>query len=103
MITSIILIKTERTAINKVAEQLAAMDGISEAYSVSGKYDIVAIAMVPADEDLADLVTNHLLSIDAILQTETMLGFQAYSRHDLEAMFVLGIGDVIAAPTGKCG
>lgn len=91
MITSIILIKTKRTAINKVAEQLAAMDGISEAYSVSGKYDIVAIARVPSNDDLADLVTNRLLSIDAILQTETMLAFQAYSRHDLEAMFALGM------------
>lgn len=91
MVTSIILINAERTKINKVAEQLAEIEGISEAYSVSGKYDIVAIARVPTNEALAELVTNKLLGMDAILKTETMLAFQAYSRHDLEAMFAVGM------------
>ncbi len=90
MVTSIILITAERTKINEVAEQLAAIEGISEAYSVSGAYDIIAIARVPANEDLADLVTNKLHSIHAILRTETLLAFKAYSRHDLEAMFEIG-------------
>ena len=92
MVTSIILINVERTKINEVAEMLADIDGISEAYSVSGKYDIVAIARVPSNEDLAHLVTDKLLSIGAILKTETMLAFKAYSRHDLDAMFQIGIG-----------
>ncbi len=91
MVTSIILINVERTKINEVAERLAEIDGISEAYSVSGKYDIIALARVPSNEDLAHLVTNRLLAIDAILKTETMLAFKAYSRHDLEAMFAVGI------------
>jgi DNA-binding Lrp family transcriptional regulator len=91
MVTSIILINAERTKINKVAEQLAEIEGISEAYSVSGKYDIVAIARVPSNEALAQLVTNKLLGMDAILKTETMLAFQAYSRHDLDAMFAVGM------------
>jgi len=91
MVTSIILINAERTKINKVAEQLAEIEGISEAYSVSGQYDIVAIARVPSNEALAELVTNKLLGMDAILKTETMLAFQAYSRHDLEAMFAVGM------------
>ena len=34
MVTSIILINTERTKINEVAEQLAEMEGISEVYSL---------------------------------------------------------------------
>lgn len=91
MVTSVILINAERTKINELAEQLAGLEGISEAYSVSGKYDIIAIARVPSNEALADLVTNKLLAIDAILKTETMLAFKAYSRHDLEAMFEIGI------------
>lgn len=91
MVTSIILINAERTKINELAEQLAGLDGISETYSVSGKYDIIAIARVPSNEALADLVTNKLLAIDAIVRTETMLAFKAYSRHDLEAMFEIGI------------
>lgn len=91
MVTSIILMKVERSKINEVAGQLADMEGISEVYSVSGKYDLVAIARVPSNDALADLVTKKLLTIDSILQSETMLAFKAFSRHDLEAMFNVGM------------
>lgn len=91
MVTSIILINVERTKINEVAEQLAEMEGISEVYSVSGKYDLIVVARVKTNDDLATLVTKKLLTIDAILKSETMLAFKAFSRHDLEAMFNIGM------------
>ena len=91
MVTSIILINTERTKINDVAEKLAEMEGISEVYSVSGNYDLIAIARVSSNDELAILVTKKLLSIDAIVNSETMLAFKAYTRHDLEAMFSVGM------------
>lgn len=91
MVTSIILINAERNRINPVAEQLQAIAGISEVYSVSGKYDLVAIVRVKTNDDLADLVTRQMLAIDGIVKTETMLAFQAFSRHDLEAMFAVGM------------
>jgi len=90
MVTSIILINVERSRINETAEAMAAMDGISEVYSVSGNYDLVAIVRVQSNEELSELVTRKLLKISAILKTETMLAFKAYSRHDLEAMFSIG-------------
>jgi DNA-binding Lrp family transcriptional regulator len=93
MVTSIILIEVERTKINEVAAELAAMKGISEVYSVSGKYDLVAIARVSGNEELSDLVTNHLLKISSILKTETMLAFRAFSKYDLETMFSIGLED----------
>lgn len=91
MVTSIILINAERSKINEVAEQLAAMEGISEVYSVSGAYDLVAIARVPTNDDLANLVTKKMLALGAIVKSETMLAFKAYSRHDLETMFAIGM------------
>ena len=91
MVTSIILLNVERSKINEAAEKLAEMEGISEAYSVSGRYDIIAIARVKSNDDLADLVTNKLIKIESIIKTETMLSFRAYSRHDLESMFGIGM------------
>jgi DNA-binding Lrp family transcriptional regulator len=91
MVTSIILINAERTKINEVAEQIAGLDGISEVYSVSGNYDLIAIARVASNEELADLVTKKLLGINSILKSETMLAFKAFSRHDLETMFQIGM------------
>ncbi len=91
MITAIVLVNTERTRINEVAERLAEMDGISEVYSVSGKYDLIAIVRVPDNDALADLVTSKLLRIESIVKSETMLAFRAISRHDLETMFSIGM------------
>jgi DNA-binding Lrp family transcriptional regulator len=90
MVTSIILISVDRTKINETAQLLTAMPGISEVYSVSGEYDLVAIARGKANEDLSELVTNNLLKIDGILKTNTMLAFKTYSKHDLESMFSIG-------------
>lgn len=90
MVTSIILINVERSRINETAEELAAIEGVSEVYSVSGNYDLVAVVRVPSNEVLSELVTKKLLKLSAILKTETMLAFKAYSRHDLEAMFAIG-------------
>jgi DNA-binding Lrp family transcriptional regulator len=91
MVTSIVLINTVRTKINEVAEKLSGMEGISEVYSVSGNYDLVAIIRVPSNDDLANLVTKKMLSIESIVKTETMLAFQTFSRHDLESMFSIGM------------
>ncbi len=91
MVTSIILMSVERAKINEVAEQLEKIPGISEVYSVSGNYDLVAIVRVATNDDLANLVTTKMHAIQPILKTETMLAFKAYSRHDLEAMFSVGM------------
>lgn len=92
MVTAFILMQLERNAINDTAQQLQEISGISEVYSVSGKYDLVAIVRVPNNDDLADLVTRRMPALEGIRATETMLAFKAYSRHDLEAMFSLGMG-----------
>ena len=91
MVTSIILIHAERTKINTVAEKLVELVGVSEVYSVSGQYDLVAIIRVKTNDELADLVTSRMYAIEGIVKTETMLAFKAYSQHDLESMFALGM------------
>ncbi|WP_111637212.1 MULTISPECIES: Lrp/AsnC family transcriptional regulator [Marinomonas] len=91
MVTAIIMLSVEKKHINQVAEKLASIEGLSEVYSVSGSYDIAAIARVQTNDQLSELVTQHLAQIDYILKTETMLAFQAYSKHDLEGMFSVGV------------
>ncbi len=87
MVTSIILLTTDRLKVNEVAEKLTQVEGISEVYSVSGNYDLIAIARVPDNEKLASMVTSQFVEIDGIETTDTMLAFKAYSKHDLESMF----------------
>ncbi len=91
MVTAITVLKVERDKINSVAEQLVEIDGVSEVYSVGGRYDLVAIIRVKHNEDLADVVTEYIRKIEGIQRTETMLAFRTYSRHDLEEMFSIGM------------
>lgn len=93
MVTAVILLKVARDRIGEIAEALADMKGISEVFSVSGRYDLVAIARVGSNDDLAELVTGRMLKLEGIRDTETMLAFRAYSRHDLEGMFAIGFGE----------
>jgi DNA-binding Lrp family transcriptional regulator len=90
MVTAIILLKVQRQKIQETATLLAGMDGFTEVFSVSGNFDLVAMARVENNEALSDLITNKLAEVDHIEETETMLAFKAYSKHDLEAMFGLG-------------
>lgn len=93
MITAILLIKTERDKIVAVAETLSDIAGISEVYSVAGRYDLVAMLRVRQAEDMARLVTSEIGKVAGIVETETLVAFRSYSRHDLEAAFSLGSDD----------
>ena len=90
MVTAIVLMEAARGRVNAVAEVLAEEAGISEVYSVSGRYDLVAIIRVRSNDDLADLVAGKISQIPDITRTETMLAFRGYSPHDLESMFGIG-------------
>lgn len=90
MINAIILIKAERTKINSVAEQLVNLPGITEVYSVSGRFDLVAIIRLPHADDLADLMTEKVIKVEGITQTESMVAFKTFSKNDLANMFDLG-------------
>jgi DNA-binding Lrp family transcriptional regulator len=91
MVTAVTLLNVERDKINRVAEQLVEIQGISEVYSVGGRFDLVAMIRVKHNEDLADVVTEHIRKIEGIIKTETLLAFRAYSRHDLDSMFSIGM------------
>ena len=90
MISAIILMNIERHKINETAELLNDMPEISEVFSVSGRYDLIAIVRVQNIDDLSVLVTNHLLKIGSIEKTDTLLAYKTYSKHDLDAMFSIG-------------
>ena len=90
MVTAVILFSINHKHINSVAESLAGTKGITEVFSVSGQYDLVALARVNKNEDLADLVTTHIRGLEGIIKTETLIAFKTISRYDLESMFDLG-------------
>jgi len=93
MVTAIMLMNVDRKRVNDIAGELAEIEGVSEVYSVGGRYDLVAVVRVKENNRLAELATRRLASIDGIESTETLIAFEAHSRHDLEAMFSIGLDE----------
>jgi DNA-binding Lrp family transcriptional regulator len=90
MVNAIVLMTVERDKVNYIAQELAEIEGVSEVYSVAGKYDLVAILRTKKSEVLAELVTDNMLKIQGIISSETLVSFRVYSRHDLESIFAIG-------------
>ena len=90
MITAIVLINADRKAIPDLGAALAAIDGVSEVYSVTGEVDFVAMVRAREHEELADLVAGRIGQLPGVLKTHTHVAFRMYSRHDLETVFGLG-------------
>ena len=91
MITAIVFVKAEVDRIPEVAEEIASIDGVSEVYSVTGQIDLIALVRVREHDDVAAVVADQLNKVAGVKETETHIAFRAYSRHDLESAFSLGL------------
>lgn len=91
MITAIVFVKADVARIPEVAEAIAALPGVSEVYSVTGAIDLICLVRVRSHDEVADVVADHLNKVPGVKETETHIAFRAYSSHDLDAAFSLGI------------
>jgi len=91
VITAVVLVETEVNRVPEVAGQIADLDGVSEVYSVTGDVDLVVMVRVREHEQLADVIADRLGKVPGVRSTKTYLAFRAYSRHDLDAAFALGL------------
>ena len=90
MITAIVLINTAQGRTPEVAQALIDLPGVTEAYSVAGPYDLVAMIRVRQHDDLAKVVAEGIQKVPGIEATNTLIAFQAYSQRSLEAMWDIG-------------
>jgi DNA-binding Lrp family transcriptional regulator len=91
MVSAFVLINVKRGEVNETAQQLLEIEGVSEVYSVTGEYDLVALLRFANYEDLADVVTTHMQRLSAITNTHTLMAFKAFSRDDLQQAWDIGI------------
>ena len=90
MTHAIVLIEAERSAIETLGGRLADVEGVAEAYSVTGEWDFVAMLRVRNAEAINEVVTGRLSQVPGIRRTHTMVAFEVFSKHDLEALFSIG-------------
>ena len=89
MVTAFILINAERDKIAQASQDILGLRGIAEVYSVAGDYDLVAVARVRENEELAKLVTEDMIEVKGITKTTTLIAFRQYSNYDLDRVFSL--------------
>ena len=90
MTHAIVLIQVESSKLGSLGSELAGIEGVAEAYSVTGEWDFVAILRLREQDMLAQVVTGKLSQLAGVRRTQTMVAFEVYSRHDLEALFSVG-------------
>ena len=91
MNTAIVHIDCATDSIPEVAEALAALPGVSEVYSVAGNVDLIAIVRVAQFEQIAEVIAGRISKTAGVLNTESHIAFRAYSKHDLEDAFSIGL------------
>lgn len=90
VVNAIVLINLERQRVDEVAVGLLKIEGVSEVFSVAGRYDLVAVLRVQSNEAVANVVTSAIRTLPGITNTETLLAFKAYNPDDIEAAFSIG-------------
>lgn len=85
MIVALVMIRCERDHIPDAAQSIVEFQGVSEVYSVTGEWDLVAVVRVPRWEQVADLVTEKIARVRGLERTETHMAFRVLSKEDLEA------------------
>ena len=91
MITTIVLIRANPKQIPQTAMKLAGIDGVTEVYSVSGEWDLVAIVRVPEYSQIAQVITEKFPAVAGIERTQTLTAFRAFSKNDLEQAWDIGV------------
>ena len=90
MTHAVVLIKADRSGLATLGGELADIEGVAEAYSVTGEWDFVAILRLRDHDQLKDVVTGKISQLAGVAGTHTMVAFEVYSRHDLEVLFSVG-------------
>lgn len=90
MVTALVLMNIERGKFGDVVQALLKLRGVDEVFSIAGQYDVAAILRTETNEQIADLVTDHLRNVPHITRTETLMAFRVFSKDDLGAAFAIG-------------
>lgn len=91
MLTAIVMIRTDPQRIPEVAQEISEIRGVSEVYSVTGDWDLIAMVRVRQHDHLAAVIADQLSKVEGVLETVTQIAFRMYSKHDLDDAFSLGM------------
>jgi DNA-binding Lrp family transcriptional regulator len=78
-----VMIKAQPSRSAALAAEIAEVKGVSEVFSVAGRFDLVAIVRAQRNEDLAVIVSGSIHSLPGIVESETLIAFRVYTKREL--------------------
>jgi len=75
-----VLINAEIGSEGEVLKALREIEGVKEAYSVYGVYDIIAKVEADSVDKLKDVVTWRIRRLDKVRTTVTMIVIESFSK-----------------------
>lgn len=82
MPTAIVLLKVDHRKVTGTAEKLLDIPDVAEVYSISGRYDLMAIVKCESIDKIEGIVTDQLLRTEGIVDSETMFAFRSYDKRE---------------------
>lgn len=82
MPTAIVLLKVDHRKVTGTAQKLLDIPAVTDVYSVSGRYDLLAIVKCPTVDLIESVITDHLLRTEGIVDSETMFAFRSYDKRE---------------------
>ena len=79
MKTIFVQLKCELGVAYDVAASLVEQDGVSEVYSISGQYDLLAKCYLDDDQEPGRYVARDIQSIPGVRDTYTTIAFNAFT------------------------
>ncbi len=82
MATAIVMLKVDHRRVTRVAERVLDLPNVREVYSVSGRFDLLVMVQCESVDLIEFTITDHLLKIEGIVDSETMFAFRSYDKRE---------------------
>ena len=82
MPTAIVLLKIDHKRVTGTAEKILDIRAVTDVYSVSGRFDLLVIITCDSVDMIEGVITDELLKLDGIIESETMFAFRSYDKRE---------------------
>jgi DNA-binding Lrp family transcriptional regulator len=78
MKAAFVLVKCEPGRLERVANEIMEIDGVSEVHSITGPWDLLVKLYAPDHDAFGDIIPDRLQKVPGVRDTETLLAFRAF-------------------------
>lgn len=82
MPTAIVMLKIDHRKVTGTAEKLLEIPDVAEVYSISGRFDLMAMVRSESVDRIEFVITDQILRTEGVVDSETMFAFRSIDKRD---------------------